>query len=471
MKMTTFSKLFLAGVMAFAVTTGTTACGTRTYTELPGEEQEAPVGDGGFVVTVIDHTSSPVPGAFVTVSDAQGAPVGEETQTDASGKATFKSVPLGSGYTVTAEDGGITGSQAGLGVDGAGPVMVTLMLVPVNGAKGTVGGTVVDGLSGQPIEGASVAVAGVQKTVTTRGDGSFVLADVPVGSPTVVAKIGGYREARQNVSLQGGKLERVTLKLFPTGNVARMGHTVITTGKGVLEFDKWMNRVAGARGASQARALPNGNFLMASGSGVLEVNASNMAVWTYRPLLVGRLGNPQGVDRAESGSVFVADTDNNRVLELNPNRKVERKLKVSFNHPMGVDYVEQTRTVLVADTGNHRVVEIGPDGKIVWGVGDGTTGLLNRPTYAQRLANGNTLITDTGNHRVMEINARLQLVWMYGGKGDRAQCFLPNSAVRLPNGNTLIADTGNDRVIEVNGKGEQVWMLPGVAQPLFAERL
>ncbi|MFP5503285.1 MAG: hypothetical protein ACLGIN_12425, partial [Candidatus Sericytochromatia bacterium] len=90
---------------------------------------------------------------------------------------------------------------------------------------------------------------------------------------------------------------------------------------------------------------------------------------------------------------------------------------------------------------------------------------------AQRLANGNTLITDTGNHRVMEINARQQLVWMYGGKGDRGQCFLPNSAVRLPNGNTLIADTGNDRVIEVNGKGEQVWMLPGVEQPLFAERL
>ena len=464
-------KTILAGLMVFSVAATTTACGNRQVTNLPPTEDELPKDIGTITVTVIDNNSKPVEGATVTLAGQKG-PVGEPALSGPDGIATFTKVPLGSGYAVTAEDGGVTGSQAGLGIDGEAPLVVRVMLIPANASKGTVGGTIVNGLSGQPLEGATVSVLGTQNTVTTRADGSFVLKDVPAGNPTVVAVAKSFREARLNVALKAGKLETSQLRLFPIAGTARVGNTVITTSKSILEVDKFLNPVKNtSRGATQARLQENGNLLVANSAGVVELNDDNMVIWSYRPMLLGRLGNPQGVARTKSGNVLIADTDNDRVVEVSPNHKVEKTLKVRFNHPMSVDRIDATNTTLVADAGNHRIVEVADNGVIVWSVGNGTPALLNHPAYATRLPNGNTLIADTGNSRVMEINKAQQLVWMYGGKGDKATCHLPNSAVRLANGNTLIADTGNDRVIEVSAKGELVWQMPGVEQPLFAERL
>jgi DNA-binding beta-propeller fold protein YncE len=203
---------------------------------------------------------------------------------------------------------------------------------------------------------------------------------------------------------------------------------------------------------------------------VVELNASSMVVWSYQSMLFGSLSNPQGVTRTKSGNTLVADTGNNRVIEISASHKIEKTIKFRFNHPMSVDRVDATNTTLVADTGSNRVLEVADNGTITWSVGDGTTGLLSHPAFAQRLANGNTLIADTGNHRVLEVTKDRKLAWSYGGNGERATCYLPNSAVRLSNGNTLIADTGNDRVIEVDAKGAIVWQMP-TEQPLFAERL
>jgi uncharacterized protein (UPF0248 family) len=380
-------------------------------------------------------------------------------------------VGLGSGYTVSAEQGGVTGSQGGLGIDGEDPLVVRLMLIPANGSKGTIGGSVVNGLNGQPIDGATVSILGTQNTVATRADGSYTLKDVPAGNPTVVAIAKGFREGRAAVAIKGGQLATASVKIYPIANGDRYGNTIITTAKSIQEVDKYMNVVKSTkRGANQARTLENGNMLVSNSTGVVELNASSMVVWSYQPIILGTLGNPQGLTRTKSGVTYVADTDNNRVIAINANHTVDKSLKFRFNHPMSVDRVESTSTTLVADTGNHRVVEVADNGVIVWSAGDGTTGILNHPAYAQRLANGNTLISDTGNHRVLEVTKDQKLAWSYGGDGQRGTCYLPNSAVRLPNGDTLIADTGNNRVIEVSAAGKIVWQMP-TEQPLFAERL
>jgi outer membrane protein assembly factor BamB len=91
--------------------------------------------------------------------------------------------------------------------------------------------------------------------------------------------------------------------------------------------------------------------------------------------------------------------------------------------------------------------------------------MLNMPSDAQRLVNGNFLITDTGNHRVIEIEDQ-RLVWQYGNPENLASGgygndpgFLsyPQAALRMDNGHTLIVDAGNLRLIEVNGEGEIVF--------------
>lgn len=198
------------------------------------------------------------------------------------------------------------------------------------------------------------------------------------------------------------------------------------------------------------------------------INADNTVVWNYRPLLFGALNAPQGISQASNGNIFIADTGNNRVLEVSQSLKVENTIRATFKHPLSAEREEAVHTTLVADSGNDRVLEVDDSGNTVWGLGAPT---LSHPSDARRLPNGDTLITDSGNHRVLQINRAQGLRFMYGGDGNRATCYFPNSAQGLPNGDVLIADTGNNRVIEVNQQGTIVWQLQNLESPSFAQRL
>ena len=92
-------------------------------------------------------------------------------------------------------------------------------------------------------------------------------------------------------------------------------------------------------------------------------------------------------------------------------------------------------SVLVADSHNDRIVELerGADGE--WGVAweiyaaEGVT--FNWPRDADRLENGNTLITDSLNKRLVEVNRSGTVVWSYNTPE------VPYEAERLPEGETV----------------------------------
>lgn len=470
------TRLIFAVALASA-SVAATGCGTRDYFNAPDpaadkKASEAPAASG-VAVTVIDANSQPVAGASVSLADAKGTPVGAAVTADAGGKATFAKVAAGS-YVATASFKGLQATHA-LDVEGEGQVLVSLLLAPANGLKGTIGGNVVDANSGQPLNGATVSVIGTQTTTVTNPDGSYLLKNVPAGNPTVVAIYKGYRETRQAVGLKGGQLAQANLRLAPGANSAHFGMTLVATTSLVGEFDRSGGKRWGTRkGGSQARLLENGNFLIANGGGVDEVSTAGSVVWSYKPLIFGRLGDPQGASRAKSGLTWIADTENNRIVTVSASNQLQKKVPHDFNRPNSVERVEARKSVLVADTGNNRVLELDDNGRVLWAFGSGNTDELNKPTYATRLPNGNTLIADTGNSRVLEVTYDHRMAFMYGGDGKRETCFLPNSATRTASGNILIADTGNHRVIEVKPTGvdtsEVIWTLP-IEAPLFAERL
>ncbi|HEY9722681.1 MAG TPA: carboxypeptidase regulatory-like domain-containing protein [Oscillatoriaceae cyanobacterium] len=465
------SKLICTGVLALAVASAF-GCGVRATIQPDPGSSSAPSAQGGpgtITVTVVDNAGKPIAGADVSLTDSTGTQVDDQTS-GSDGTVSFSAVPVGTGYTVTADNGGTSGTQSGLGVDGAQPVVAQIMLVASNGAQATVGGTVTDALSGAPVPGATVSIVGTQATVHTDATGNYVIPNAPAGSSTVVATAPGFGESRTGVLLQASQLGRANLKLYPAGDPRRQGHTLVTTLSHVVEMDKFGNPTwTSHSGAFMARNMPNGNMLITGDAGVAELSSMYTTVWQYEPLLFGRLSHPQGISMASNGDVVIADTNNNRVLEVTPQLKVARTLKTRLNHP---EYAERedSKTTLVADTMNDRVIEVDDNGQIVWSAGDGTASIVNHPSFATRLPNGNTLITDSGNSRILEVSPQGGLVWMYGGKGDGSVCRFPNSAVRLPNGDTLIADTGNNRVIEVDSSSNVVWHA-NVEQPLFAERI
>ena len=80
--------------------------------------------------------------------------------------------------------------------------------------------------------------------------------------------------------------------------------------------------------------------------------------------------------------------------------------------------------LLVADSERNRVIELNAAGEVVWEFGGSAT--LHWPRDADRLPNGNTLITDSYNDRVVEVNPEGEVVWAAEIGG------LPYEADRLP---------------------------------------
>ena len=74
-------------------------------------------------------------------------------------------------------------------------------------------------------------------------------------------------------------------------------------------------------------------------------------------------------------------------------------------------WLPERGTLLVADSENDRAVELRPDGEIIWEYGG--SGQLSWPRDADRLPNGNTLITDTYHNRVIEVTPDGEIVWEY----------------------------------------------------------
>ena len=99
-------------------------------------------------------------------------------------------------------------------------------------------------------------------------------------------------------------------------------------------------------------------------------------------------------------------------------------------------------SVLVADSHNDRIVELtrGENGEwtAAWAIYAAEGVNFNWPRDADRLPNGNTLITDSLNQRVVEVNRTGATVWSY----ETPQ--VPYEAERLPAGETVGATSYSD---------------------------
>ncbi|SFG58548.1 hypothetical protein SAMN04488063_2499 [Halopelagius inordinatus] len=135
------------------------------------------------------------------------------------------------------------------------------------------------------------------------------------------------------------------------------------------------------------------------GEGVVEViNEDESGNGRGDPTLLRQQHNPQWLD---NGSVLVADSHNDRVVEL------------------------------------HRNEETG-EWEEAWSLYGAEGVPFSWPRDADRLSNGNTLVTDSLNQRVVEVNESGQVVWSYKTPQ------VPYEAERLPEGETVGGTTYGD---------------------------
>ncbi len=157
---------------------------------------------------------------------------------------------------------------------------------------------------------------------------------------------------------------------------------------------------------------------------------------------------------------FVADAGHNRILVFSAEGTLLARWGAgegngaagsaagSFNRPEGVA-VGPDGSVYVADTGNDRVVRLSPSGAVLgqWGQTGGGNGGFRGPTGIGIDAAGNVYVADTNNNRVQVFDANGRWLNGWGNRGAAAGQFSQPTALAVGcEGDVYVADTNNNRV-------------------------
>jgi NHL repeat len=214
------------------------------------------------------------------------------------------------------------------------------------------------------------------------------------------------------------------------------------------------------------------------------------------------LYQPGGTAEDAKGDVFIADSGDNVVREITPDGDIRRIAGTgtaglgfagpaplgfpatlsSLDHPEDVA-VNAAGDVYIADTYNNRVVEVTPAGEVFSVAGDGTAGYtgdggpgafaeLNQPTGLALDAKGNLYIADSASNVIRRVDARTGVITTVagdfaagkaddglggfsgdGGPATSAQLNDPQGVAVDGAGDLFIADTFNNAVREVTPAG------------------
>ncbi len=185
-------------------------------------------------------------------------------------------------------------------------------------------------------------------------------------------------------------------------------------------------------------------------------------VWGGPGTEPGQFQRPRDMAFAPDGTLYVADTDNQRIQRLDSNGEPLQSWGSfadvaqgaapggTFNQPWGIA-VGPNGSVYVADTWNHRIQKFTPAGEFVkmWGY-FGTAETPEAfwgPRDVAIDAQGRVYVTDTGNKRVVVFDADGNFLTQFGAAGlDQGQFDEPVGLAIDSQGKVYVADTWNQRI-------------------------
>jgi hypothetical protein len=227
-------------------------------------------------------------------------------------------------------------------------------------------------------------------------------------------------------------------------------------------------------GARDGYVLDNGHVLICWSEEVLEFDKDKKVVFRYEKSALNKeLGTTV---RLDNGNTLVTELgDKPRILEVNQEGEIAVEVPLQ---PETDNAHMQTRMARKLANGNYlvphllafAVKEYSPSGDVLQTFRTdlpelGGREARNWPFTAIRLANGNTLINLTNGNKAVEVDAAGKVVWKVSNE-DFAETLLqdPSGAQRLPNGNTVIASYGAKegiKLFELTPEKEMVWKYEG----------
>jgi len=262
--------------------------------------------------------------------------------------------------------------------------------------------------------------------VTVSGNGTVFVADV-------------FADQVQSFTSTGGFLIKWSTMYYPSGMSTDSSGSVYVSGPGVpdsgsrtiygspygirkytpggVPLNQWGPCCGSADNqtnwASGIAISPNGNIYVADSNNnrilKLAADGSYLTKWGSLGSDNGQFSSPQGVAFAPDGSVYVADTHNNRVQKFTSEGGFLTKWggygsgDGQFNHPKGIA-VDSSGYIYVADAFNDRVQKFNPDGVFVtkWGSYGQGNGQFDTPLGIAVDSDGFVYVADTDNNRIQK---------------------------------------------------------------------
>ncbi|UCG78484.1 MAG: SMP-30/gluconolactonase/LRE family protein [Nitrospirota bacterium] len=190
---------------------------------------------------------------------------------------------------------------------------------------------------------------------------------------------------------------------------------------------------------------------------IVQVNDEGRVVFTLGKSSgssEGKFSSPQGVATSRKGFIYVADTGNERIQIFSDKgvfiSKVEKIGRVDFDDPVDID-IDARGNFYVVDRGYHAVAKYDPNGKFIMYIGGQgeADGRFKNPTGATIIDN-EIYVVDGGNERIQVFNLKGKYLRKFGapgfGKGDLSK---PGRIAKKDSTTLFVSDLGNDRIQEL----------------------
>ena len=171
------------------------------------------------------------------------------------------------------------------------------------------------------------------------------------------------------------------------------------------------------------------------------------------------LWGPRGIAVDAQGHVYVADTGDKRIVIYDSDGNFIAQFGSvgsdpgQFNEPVGVA-LDTSGKVYITDTWNQRVQIMQPDGSggytpfKSWDIAGWYGQSLENKPYIAVDNQGHVFVTDPEGYRVLEFDDQGQFIQFWGDFGAGADGFnLPQGIVADKNGSIWVADSANNRIM------------------------
>ncbi len=178
----------------------------------------------------------------------------------------------------------------------------------------------------------------------------------------------------------------------------------------------------------------------------------------------GQFLEPRGVATDGRGTLYVADSKNNRIQVFDGTGQFVRQFGskgaglAEFNEPGGVA-IDSRGDLWVADTWNARVVHYSADGRALAAIGGPENALFG--PRAVVVSRDVVFVADTGNKKIVRFDRDGKRLGDFGGDGSGPGQFVePVGLAADPAGDIYVADTGNHRIQVFDGEGKFLRQFP-----------